>query len=175
MKPAPTDVPRLFVGLWPGEDGCRALTSHQTEWSWPPGARLMEPESLHVTLHFIGAFPTDRLPELHSALASVHARRFGLEFGEPEVWPGGIAIVHVRSNAALSELHRLVGVRLQQLGIELDSRPFAPHVTLARRAGGATMPGEALGATDDVDAMVLAESVRAPTPHYEQLHTYRLV
>lgn len=117
----------------------------------------MEPQSLHVTLHFIGAF-----------------NPFTTELGKAAVWPGGIAVVHVRPNAALTEVHRLVGVQLQQLGIELDSRPYAPHVTLARRASGATMPSQALGAVEEVDSMVLAESVSSPTPHYDHLRTYGL-
>ena len=174
VVPPSTSGLRLFVGLWLGEDTRRALVSHQLEWSWPPGARLMEPESLHVTLHFIGAFPSERLPELDLGLATANAPRFNLEFGEPDVWPGGIAVLHVRPNAALTELHRLVGIQLRQLGIELDARPYAPHVTLARRASGATTPSQVVGAIEQVDSMVLAESVSSPTPHYDHLRTYGL-
>jgi len=167
--------PRLFVGLWPREHVRRALTSYQGAWTWPSGARLMEPESLHVTLHFIGAYPSHRIPRLREAIAEACVPRFNLEFGACEVWPGGIAIVHVRPNSALSALHRRVGAQLQGLGIALDSRPFSPHVTLARRAAGASMPNTALDVTEEVTAMVLAESVRAPTPHYEHLQIYRFM
>ena len=60
---------RLFVALWPDAEALRTLAAWQSRWAWPQGAALVAPAQLHLTLHFIGATPDERLPELTRALA----------------------------------------------------------------------------------------------------------
>jgi 2'-5' RNA ligase len=174
MKPPHAQHPRLFVGLWPAPAQRRELVAYGEQWGWPLRARLVSPDDLHVTLHFLGGVLCEQLPDLDAALAAVRSACVRLEFGQPEVWPGGIAIVHILPNQALTDLHRLVGIQLRQLGISLDSRPYSPHVTLARNAHGATPPARGLRLVHDAGAMVLAESVAMPTPHYAHLRVYPL-
>lgn len=150
----------------------RELVAYGEHWGWPQGARVVRPQDLHVTLQFLGDIASERLPDLDAALKAVRSVNVPVEMGQPEVWPGGIAIVHVLPNGSLTELHRLIGTQLQQLGIALDSRLYWPHITLARNARGATPPAQGLRLAHDCDAMVLAESLAAPTPHYEHLRVY---
>ena len=95
---------------------------------------------LHATLHFIGGFRRDRLEELRAALATVATEPLRLELAGLLVWHGGIAVARLAAEPALLALHARLGTALPGLGIALDPRPFQPHVTLARKAAGATPP-----------------------------------
>jgi 2'-5' RNA ligase len=58
------------------------------------------------------------------------------------------------------------------LGIALDDRPFAPHVTLARKASRAVAPDEWPTFDWRPDGIVLVESLGGTAP-YRLLHTWR--
>ena len=45
-----------------------------------PDARWVRPESLHVTLKFIGEKPTEAAGQIQAALATIHAASFGITF-----------------------------------------------------------------------------------------------
>ncbi|MBC5783279.1 RNA 2',3'-cyclic phosphodiesterase [Ramlibacter sp. USB13] len=129
---------RLFLALWPAP-GCREqLVAHADGWSWPERARRTRPERLHVTLHFIGNVAAARLPELREGLDVGPADGAGLVLDEAKVWHGGIAVLEAsRVPAALADLHGRLAERLQALQLPVESRPWRPHVTLARKASGA--------------------------------------
>lgn len=131
---------RLFLALWPGASVRARLAACRDAWRWPPGASPTPDERLHVTLHFIGAVPRQRLQEIEAGFA-VPARRFDLTFGRAEVWHGGIAVLRPDATpAALGELHDALRGRLLVLGLRVEDRPFKAHVTCARKAGGAHPP-----------------------------------
>jgi RNA 2',3'-cyclic 3'-phosphodiesterase len=132
--------PRLFLALWPPVAVRRAIEDHARLWRWPAAARATPPERLHLTLHFIGAVPAARLEEVKRGLA-VRSRPASLQLGTPELWAGGIAVLRGRdAPAALLDLHEQLGRALLALGLPVEQRPFRPHFTLARRAGGAVAP-----------------------------------
>jgi 2'-5' RNA ligase len=54
------------------------------------------------------------------------------------VWHGGIAVLGTSLPPALTALHARVTAVLNLLSLRTERRPFRPHVTLARKAGGAT-------------------------------------
>jgi 2'-5' RNA ligase len=100
-------------------------------------------ERLHLTLHFIGAVPVARLAEVGDGLA-VPCAPFDLQFDEAAAWPRGLAVLSPREvPAALVELHQRLAGALQRLALPVESRPWRPHVTLARRAAGAVPPAAA--------------------------------
>lgn len=167
----PPDVARLFLALWP-DDAVRArIAAYRDAWRWPAGAKPVPDEKLHLTLHFIGAFARDRIAALSEALAKVETEPLCLSGGGAEIWRGGIAVLSVASVPALTGLHERLGGALAGLGIELEARPFAPHVTLARKARGAEAP--VLPAELDwwARAPVLVESARVPPSTYRLLCT----
>ena len=58
-----TDVPaaapgsltgRIFVALWPDLAARARIVDWQRRQAWPAGTRLVSPQDLHLTLHFIG-------------------------------------------------------------------------------------------------------------------------
>jgi 2'-5' RNA ligase len=131
---------RLFIALWPGEALRRAITSWQQAWAWPARAALVKSDRLHLTLHFLGDVPANRLPELVRRLQTPF-EPFTLAFGEGEVWPNGVAVLRPdTAPAPLVRLHAELGRELAPLELPVDTRPYRAHVTLARRAHGATPP-----------------------------------
>jgi RNA 2',3'-cyclic 3'-phosphodiesterase len=131
---------RLFLALWPDEAVRDRIWSWQQAWRWPPGARLVARERLHLTLHFIGNVAAARLPEL--VLGSrVDFEALDMAFGDAAVWPGGIAVLRPHATPpALARLHARLAASLTALELPVEPRPFRAHVTLARRAAGAVAP-----------------------------------
>jgi 2'-5' RNA ligase len=94
------------------------------------------PANLHVTTKFIGEWPEARLEELKSALAglpsrkpiAVHVRDVGFfpNARSPRVFWCGIEA------PGLAELAGETDQACGRLGIERETRPFSPHLTLAR-------------------------------------------
>lgn len=137
--PAPASM-RLFLGLWPTTLERIALEQHVNAWHWPASARRTHTDRLHVTLHFLGEIATERLPALKEGL-DVEWEGCELLLDHPQVWPGGLAVLEATTvPPALQRLHAALGERLVALGIEVESRRYRPHVTLARKAFGARPP-----------------------------------
>jgi RNA 2',3'-cyclic 3'-phosphodiesterase len=134
---------RLFLALWPDEATRLEIASWQRAWRWPPAAKLVPPERLHLTLHFIGNVPAARRAELASGLL-VPCERIDLAFGAGEVWPGGIAVLRPeRLPEALAALHARLAEALAALRLPVEERAYRAHVTLARKATGAQPPADA--------------------------------
>jgi len=139
--PAPeTASLRLFLALWPDAACLARLVDHADRWSWPASARRTRAERMHVTLHFIGEVPARRLPDLRHGLALEWAGG-ELMLDRGTVWPGGIAVLEATQvPPALAALHADLAERLRMLRLPVESRPYRPHVTLARKAFGAKPP-----------------------------------
>jgi 2'-5' RNA ligase len=142
------DRARLFTAVWP-EPAVRARLAGESErWQWPATARPVDAAKLHLTLHFIGAFPRDRVEALTGRLTAIAAEPLALAASGREVWRGGIAVLLFEADTALERLHAAIGAVVAGFGVALDPRPFAPHVTLARGARGATLPARPPPALD---------------------------
>ena len=101
------------------------------------GARWVQPENLHITLKFIGHVGNEKLSPIQSALSSIHAAQpielnfrgigfFPNERSPRAFWCG------VAGSPNLAELAADIDRALVPLGIEAETRPFTPHLTLAR-------------------------------------------
>jgi RNA 2',3'-cyclic 3'-phosphodiesterase len=140
MPPADTAELRLFLALWPDAPVLEQLVTLADSWAWPEQARRTAPAKLHVTLHFIGNVPAARLPDLRAGL-EVEWSGCDLAFDRATVWPGGIAVLEAsRVPAPLAQLHADLAEELRELGLPVESRPYRPHVTLARKAFAARPP-----------------------------------
>ncbi|MBV8665224.1 MAG: RNA 2',3'-cyclic phosphodiesterase [Burkholderiaceae bacterium] len=133
---------RLFVALWPAPAVRQELQAWLQGWHWPSRAGPVTPESLHLTLHFLGQVANARIAELRHGVA-VPFTPFELNFSHPTLWSHGIAVLLPDSvPSALLDLQAAVGVELLRMGLPVEKRAFRPHVTLSRRADGAAAPGE---------------------------------
>jgi 2'-5' RNA ligase len=131
---------RLFTALWPTPALRAALCARRDAIAWPRGAAIVADARLHLTLHFIGAVPSDRLPQLVPAL-QVPCCRIDIELGAAQSWPHGLVVLPVMTTPEpLRELHATLAAALSGLGLPPERRAFRPHVTLARRAAGAGLP-----------------------------------
>ena len=131
---------RLFLALWPDAALRGAMAQWQQAWAWPPGAKLVAPGQLHLTLHFLGNVAAARLGALHAGLR-VPFDPFELQLGDAKVWPGGIAVLRPQqAPPALLVLHARLATALAALDFAAEPRQYKAHVTLARRAAGAVPP-----------------------------------
>jgi RNA 2',3'-cyclic 3'-phosphodiesterase len=169
--PAKDGTARLFVALWPDAAVRAALADRRDRWQWNTGARPVRTDKLHLTLHFLGAVPRARLPELRSALRRPFVA-FELEFGRATLWPRGLAVIEpVAVPPPLRELHAALGEALLHLGLPCETAPWRPHVTLARRAAAAAPPAEAAALHWPVRGYALVESCPSPG-RYSLVHTW---
>ncbi len=131
---------RLFLALWPDPALRHQLKEWRDAWAWPKGASPVHPDKLHVTLHFLGALPSERLPEFLEGFA-VPFEPFQLVLDHAALWHNGIAVLEPSAPPAeLPALHRRLSGALAGLGLAPEARAYRPHVTMARRAGGAVAP-----------------------------------
>lgn len=154
-KPATS---RLFVALWPDDAIRAALRDWRDLWAWPRSAAPVATPKLHMTLHFLGSLPSERVPELEAGLAVPFAP-FRLDLGHAKLWPHGLAVLEPHAEPEeLLRLHADLGQALVALGLQPEERSFRPHVTLARRAGKAIPPAEGPPVDWNVRSYALVES-----------------
>jgi RNA 2',3'-cyclic 3'-phosphodiesterase len=100
-------------------------------------ARWVRPEGMHITLKFIGHVDEPKAESIATVLKEIHSShpvemRFrGVGFFPNErrprvVWCG------VEASSNLAGLAEKIGHDLKMLGVRADSRPYVPHLTLAR-------------------------------------------
>jgi RNA 2',3'-cyclic 3'-phosphodiesterase len=159
---------RLFYSLWPDEAE-RAALAAAAHRLFPLAGLAVPAADLHVTLAFVGAVDaarTARFLELNRALPTV-----ALRFDAVEHWPKSrvlVATARVVPEGLLRGVDEL-WQRLDRLGVARDSRPFRPHVTLARdvrRWRGAT---NWLPVTWTAREIRLVRSDPDASPRYEPL------
>ena len=172
--PLPPPAVRLFLALWPGAAQQAPIAQAQHAWAWPPRARCHALADWHVTLHFIGQVPLQRLAGIRAGL-QVAAPPCELVLDQPALWPHGLAVCEASATPpALAQLHARLGDALRALALPVDSRPWRPHLTLARNAQGAVPPGAMAPVCLPVMDYVLAASTGHPQQRYEILARYGL-
>ncbi|MFL6673296.1 MAG: RNA 2',3'-cyclic phosphodiesterase [Massilia sp.] len=163
---------RLFLALWPDPAVRAALAGWRDAWAWPRGASPVRDDKLHMTLHFLGNLPGERVPELVQGLA-VPFSPFRLDLGHAKLWPHGIAVLepHMEPDELL-QLHATLAQALAGLGLVPEERKFRPHVTLARRAVNAAPPADGPPISWDIQGYALVESRPGNGGGYTVLKTY---
>ena len=162
---------RLFIALWPDSAVRRGLADYRDGWRWQGRPARVRDDKLHVTLHFLGNVACARLPELRAALA-VPCTAFDLVLGRPNLLSRGVAVIEpLTVPDELLALHAALKEALRGVGLPVESRPFRPHVTLARHAQQADFPVQALKITWRVEGYALLES-RMESGEYRVLERY---
>jgi 2'-5' RNA ligase len=143
---------RLFVALEVPEDLRRRLAGVRERVGTPGGGlRWMSAATLHLTLRFLGETPSHLISVLNEALAGVESERLlvrvrGLGFFPSQRAP---RVLWARAESpGLGQLHDGIEAAAASRGWPRESRPFHPHLTLARAPGGRTMDRALTGALD---------------------------
>ena len=109
-----------------------------------PDARWVKPESLHVTLKFIGEQPESALDNLKSALETIHTPLAEIHFRAYGFFPTSksarVFWIGMETGPELAALAAAIDAQMPALGIAKETRPFSPHLTLARAPGGSGAP-----------------------------------
>ena len=131
---------RAFIALELGEEICGRLEVELLRLrKLAPFARWVKPESLHLTLAFLGEIADAGVPAICEALAKAARRHaplnlkvsgngtFGPLLAPKVLWAGVEGEL-----GALAALQADVAAGLAELGHRPDFEQFEPHVTLAR-------------------------------------------
>lgn len=171
-KPLTPRTQRLFLALWP-DDGIRGqVVAHASQWLWPPGCALYASADWHATLHFIGDVATERVEAIADS-AAVPFQPFELVLDQPTLWSHGLAVLLASEvPAALRALHERLADRLRRLDLAVDTRPYVPHVTLARHAGAAIPPRAVLPVRWQARGFALVVSTGLKGPRYRVIRQY---
>jgi 2'-5' RNA ligase len=136
---------RLFIAV-DLDDAIRERISLFMEGVRPfaPDARWLKPESLHVTLKFIGEQPeagVQKIKETLTAMVSnpieIHFRGYGF-FPNPKA--ARVFWIGMEAGPELAALAAAIDDTMPALGIPKEERAFSPHLTLARGLGGSGSP-----------------------------------
>ncbi|MCQ2030048.1 RNA 2',3'-cyclic phosphodiesterase [Stutzerimonas zhaodongensis] len=125
---------RLFFAL-----GCPpALADNICSWrdSLPLAGRPVAKDNLHLTLAFLGSQPTTALDGLKDLGDQLRGTSFYLRLDQVQtIGNGFLCLTPGLPPPPLLQLVDNLRTGLSSLGMVPDSRPFLPHVTLAREAG----------------------------------------
>lgn len=165
-------TPRLFLALWPDDTVRLQLVDHVGQWTWSAVGMRYLPEDWHVTLHFIGQVNADQVANITTS-AAVPFKPFKLILDQPTLWPHGLAVLCASEvPVSLQALYERLGNTLHALGLAVETRPYQPHITLARRVPAAIVPTKFESVVWWVRRYVLVASTGSSNPRYRVLHQY---
>jgi len=136
---------RLFIAL-DIDDGIRERIARFVDGvrNFAPDARWMKPESMHVTLKFIGEQPDSAVDAIKNALGGVSGAAVQIHFRGYGFFPtprsARVFWIGMQAGSELVTLAASIDAQMATLGIPKEERAFSPHLTLARGAGGSGSP-----------------------------------
>jgi RNA 2',3'-cyclic 3'-phosphodiesterase len=162
-----------------------ALRAEAPDLSWTTR------EKRHLTLKFLGDVPEDAAPRLIDAAerAAAAARPIEMSVREVGAFPNfrraRVVWIGVEQDPRLELLHHDLELACEDVGFEVEGRPFRPHITLARvrtplaveraRALARAARSVRLQAVEQVNRITLYESTLAPSgAHYRRVHVATL-
>jgi len=109
-----------------------------------PDARWVRPESLHVTLKFIGEKLPEAVEGIKQGLSGLSAQAMDISFRGygffPTVKAARVFWIGIEAGPQLAVLAKAVDEATFALGVPKEDHPYSPHLTLARGGGGSGAP-----------------------------------
>jgi RNA 2',3'-cyclic 3'-phosphodiesterase len=126
---------RLFFALWPSAAERQSLAASTAEAVSRVEGLPVPGTNLHVTLAFLGAVPGRGFGDLAVIGGQGDYPAVALRFDRLEYWakPKVLVAMPVEIPATGREIVDRLWERLAALGFERESRPWRPHLTLARK------------------------------------------
>jgi RNA 2',3'-cyclic 3'-phosphodiesterase len=130
------ETQRLFFALWPPAELNRELYQLAGNALQGGAGRRVLPENIHLTLAFLGSVDASFRECADQAAAAIRAESFTLMLEQMGYWSKS-GILWVGPNQTPPPLLQLVqelNAGLAGCGYEAEQRPYAAHLTLARKA-----------------------------------------
>ncbi|MEH7500659.1 RNA 2',3'-cyclic phosphodiesterase [Neobacillus drentensis] len=155
-----------------------------------PFSRWVHYQDLHITLAFLGSAPPDKLAQAENNVkaALIDEKSFTLKiknlgfFGSVE--SPRVFWADTEESNDLQTIRKKVFSACEKAGFQLETRPFRPHITLARKWSGVhPFRKEMLDLWEEfqpeplsfnVDEVVLFQTHLNKTPKYEAIKIYPL-
>lgn len=128
------DTSKLFFALWPDDENRQALARLNQSIA-AKGCKWVQPHNLHVTLVFLG--PVDKNIEslIKQSVDGITAPPFELTFDSLSYWSRPkilcLTCLQPAPKDAMILASALTAVAAS-CGLQTDTRPYTPHITLAR-------------------------------------------
>ena len=132
---------RIFIGIDLGLE-VRARIERFLEGveGFAPDARWVRPESLHITLKFIGEQTPERVEAITGRLRRVDGSAFEIRAGGygflPTAKAPRVFWIGIHAGPQLAELAESIDIATAELGVPREDRSYSPHLTLARAGAG---------------------------------------
>ncbi|MBL6985829.1 MAG: RNA 2',3'-cyclic phosphodiesterase [Methylobacter sp.] len=131
-----TNTSRLFFALWPDDETRQALLRLSRSIA-AKGCKWVQPHNLHVTLVFLGRVDEDVASLLKQSVAGITVPPFELTFDNLSYWSRPKILCLTCRQAAPDNTMLLTSALTEiaeNCGLQTDTRPYTPHITLARHA-----------------------------------------
>jgi len=128
---------RIFIALDIPEQVRARLTEYMERARLlAPEARWARVEGLHVTLKFIGHVDDATVGKIKTSLLAIKATPFEVKFAGVGFFPnpnaGRVFWAGVNGSDSLPKLASTIDAVMEKLGIPRETKPYHPHLTLAR-------------------------------------------
>ncbi len=178
MSAGTSGTVRLFFALWPDASATEKMHRLARDHIDQYGGRAMRPETLHLTLAFLGDLPVECLQAALTAGDDLQAASFRLALDRLAYWAHNRLLWAGCStpNPELPLLAAALHERLRQSGFALEKRAFLPHMTLARNLQRSPPKEAAIAPVEwECRDFVLVRSLNSGAgADYEKVRSWRL-
>lgn len=139
---------RCFIGVSAPDSLATQLNKQAKEWrdqGLYPDFKWTKKQDYHVTLHFIGETPhaqvhrlideltnSKLIQKITSAMAALKEETSITLTGFPTPEAAKFIVAELPETPALTHLREEISEVLKRLGIDVNTKPFRPHISLAR-------------------------------------------
>jgi 2'-5' RNA ligase len=168
---------RIFIGI-DLDDEIRGKIARFLDGvsGFAPEARWVHPESLHITLKFIGEQKAEQVEGIRQRLRRVPCGPFEIRLSGFGFFPTAKAPrvfwIGIHAGAELAQLARQIDDATAELGIPREERAFSPHLTLARGGGRSGDPKWRKGDGPNSVFAMLQKRLAAMGEHDRGIHDH---
>ena len=167
---------RLFFALWP-DDAVRTALDQAGESLLGKRVKRVPAANLHLTLAFAGSVTVSVRHCLESAAGAIQVAPFELTLDHYGHWrrPRIAWMGPVHTPPGLWSLVGSLRTVFEACGLQVETRPYQPHVTLARKIGRLTNDAPLTPVPWSIRSFSLVESVTDPRGvRYQRLVSWTL-
>jgi 2'-5' RNA ligase len=160
LKSSRTIKKRLFFALWPGDEVRAQITADAGRTIEDSSGPIVPAINYHITLAFMGYVSASSLPDIVAAVRNVRFLPCEITLNHTGYWPRSRIVWLAPSDypLVLSALVDDLWNKLADLGFQVETRQYRPHVSLCRNVSGGLAMRLKTPVVWPVSSFVLAES-----------------